>query len=250
MGVRGISSQMDFTALSSGSKINSAADNAANLAISNKLQAQSKGLSVASSNAKTGQDLLKVADGALSTIQDSLQRIRELSVKAGNGIYSASDLQSIQKEIDGLKQDIQGAAKGTNFNTKKLLDGSIADLDLAVNPQGSSKRIQMADSTLETLGIADYDVTGKFDIKTIDDAIQIVSEARGSMGAQSNALEHVVRANDNINYNTVNAISRITDTDYAEEITEQKKNQVLDQYKIFSQKARMQNMSGVLKLFT
>lgn len=250
MGIQGVSFKTDFTALSSGSKINSAADNAAGLAISNKLQAQSNGLSVASFNAKGGQDMLKVADGALSTIQDSLQRIRELSVKAGNGIYSASDLQSIQKEIDGLKQDIQGAAKGTNFNTRKLLDGSTADLNLAVNPQGGSRRIQMADSTLEALGIADYDVTNNFDIRTIDNAIQMVSEARGSMGAQSNALDHIISANDNTAYHTVRALSRIKDTDYAEEVTEQKKNQVLDQYKIFSQKAQMQNMSGVLKLFT
>lgn len=249
MGVPSILSQTDYRALSSGSKINSAADNAAGLAISNKLQAQSNGLSAASSNAKAGQDMLRVADGALSTIQDSLQRIRELSVKAGNGIYTASDLQSIQKEIDGLKQDIQGAAKGTNFNTKKLLDGNMADLNLAVNPRGESRRIQMADATLETLGITDYDVTQKFDIQAVDDAIKMVSEARGSMGAQSNALDYTISVNDVTKYNTIKSISKITDTNYAEEVTEQKKNQALDQYRIFTQKAQMQNQAGILALF-
>lgn len=249
MSVRGISYQTDYTALSSGKKINSAADNAAGLAISNKLQTQADGLSVGSSNAKAGQDMLRVADGALSNIQDSLQRIRELSVKAGNGIYSASDLQAIQKEIDGLKQDIQGAAKGTNFNTKKLLDGSTSDLNLAVNPQGGSRKIQMVDSTLESLGIADYDVTKQFNIKTIDDAIQMVSGARSSMGAQSNALDYTINSNDYTRYNTIKSLSKITDTDYGEEVTEQKKNQVIDQYKIFTQKAKMQNEAGILKLF-
>ncbi len=254
MKLQGVSSlslfQTDYTALSSGSKINSAADNAAGLAISNKLQAQSNGLSVASSNAKAGQDMLRVANGALATMQDSLQRIRELSVKAGNGIYTASDLKSIQQEIDGLKQDIQGAAKGTNFNTKKLLDGSTADLNLAVNPQGNGRKIQMADTTLETLGIADYDITNHIDFQAIDRAIEMVSEARGSMGAQSNALDYTINVNDITRINTISSISKITDTDYAEEITEQKKNQVVDQYKIFTQKAQMQNQSAVLKLFT
>lgn len=250
MSIKSISLQTDYTALSSGRKINSAADNAAGLAISNKLQAQSNGLSVASMNAKTGQDMLRVSDGALSSIQESLQRIRELSVKAGNtAVYSASDIQAIQKEIDGLKQDIQGTAKGTDFNTKKLLDGSTADINLAVNPQGGSRKIQMADSTLESLGIADYDVTGKFDIQTIDDAIKMVSNTRSSLGAQSNALDYTVSLNEHTNYNMVKSLSRIVDTDYGEEVTEQKKNQVLDQYRIFSQKAKMQNDAGILRLF-
>ncbi len=89
MAISGIQSQTDYTALVSGKKINSAADDAAGMAIANKLESQSKGLSVGSSNAQTGQDLLKVADGGLSSIQDSLQRIRELSVQASNtAIYS------------------------------------------------------------------------------------------------------------------------------------------------------------------
>jgi len=249
MKIQGISSQVDY-ALASGSKINSAADNAAGMAISNKLQAQSNGLSVASSNAKSGQDMLRTADGALANMQDSLQRIRELSIQAGNGIYSSSDLKSIQQEIDGLKQDIQGAAKWTNFNTKKLLDGSTGDMELAVNPQGGGKKIQMVDSTLESLGIADYDVTKKVDIQAIDDAIKMVSEARGNLGAQSNALDHTINVNDITNYNTVRSMSKITDTDYGEATTDQKKEQVLQKYQIFAQKANMQQEAGILKLFS
>ena len=249
MSIQSISSQTDYRALASGRRINSAADDAAGSAVANKLQAQSNGLSAASDNAKTGQDMLRVSDGALAGIQESLQRMRELSVQAGNGIYSDSDKKAIQQEIEGLKQDIQGLAKGTSFNTKKLLDGSMADSYLATDPQGGGRRIQMADSTLESLGIADYDVTGEFDIRQIDDAIKKVSEARGSMGAQSNGLDSVIRYNDYARVNTTQALSRIEDTDYAKEVTEQKKNETLDQYRVFVQKAKMQEDAGFLKLF-
>lgn len=250
MSIQGVQSSTDYTALASGKQINSAADNAAGLAIAEKLESQSTGLSVGSSNAKAGQDLINVADGALSTIQDSLQRIRELSVQASSSaIYSPGDIRAMQKEIDGLKQSIQDTAKGTSFNTMKLLDGSMADLNLATNPQGGGLKIQMANSTLEALGIEDYDVTGKFSIKTIDDAIKKVSDARSSLGAQSNALDYTIRSNDYSAYNTTASQSKIEDTDYAKEITEQKKNQVMDQYRMFAQKAQMENEAGILKLF-
>jgi flagellin len=250
MTISSISSQTDYTALASGSRINSAADDSAGLAIANKLESESKGLSTGSSNAQAGQDLLKVADGALSSIQDSLQRIRELSVQASNNaIYSSGDIRSMQKEIDGLKQSIQDTAKGTSFNTMKLLDGSMADLNLATNPQGGGLKIQMVNSTLESLGIEDYDVTGKFSIKTIDDAIKKVSDARSSIGAKSNSLDHTVSANDYTSYLTDASRSKLEDTDYETEVTEQKKNEVLEQYRIFSLKAQQESESGILKLF-
>lgn len=250
MAISSIQSQRDYTALVSGKQINSAADDAAGLAISNKLESQERGLSAGSSNAQAGQDLLKVADGGLSSIHDSLQRIRELSVQASNSaIYSSSDIRAMQKEIDGLKQSIQDAAKGTSFNTKNLLDGSMADLNLATNPQGGGLKIQMVNSTLEALGIADYDVTGNFNIKDIDDAIKKVSDARSSLGAQSNALSYKININDYSAYNTAASKSKIEDTDYGKEMTEQNKKRVLDQYRIFSLKAQAENESGILRLF-
>lgn len=250
MAISGIQSQTDYTALVSGKKINSAADDAAGLAIANKLESQTRGLSVGSSNAQAGQDLLKVADGGLSSIQDSLQRIRELSVQASNtAVYSSGDIRSMQQEIDGLKQSIQDTAKGTSFNTMKLLDGSMADLNLATNPQGGGLKIQMVNSTLESLGIADYDVTGNFNIQDIDDAIKKVSDARSSLGAQSNSLTHTINTNDYSAYNTTASKSKIEDTDYAKEVTEQKKNEVLDQYRIFNIKAQAESEAGILKLF-
>ena len=249
-GISGVSSQNSYTALASGYKINSAADNAAGLAISEKLLAQENGYTVGSENAKSGQDLLNVADGALSGIQDSLQRIRELSVKSMNGIYSDSDRQSIQNEIDGLLQSIQDVAQGTTFNTMKLLDGSMADIDLATNPQGGTLSIQMVNSTLEALGIADYDVTKDFDLNAIDEAIDKISTARSTIGAQTNALNHTIKYNDYSSFNLASANSGMKDTDYGEEMVKKNRDEVLEQYRLFGIKSQMNDGASVLKLFT
>ncbi len=248
MSVSAIQSQRLFTSLVSGKRINSAADDAAGLAISEKLLSQTNGYAVGINNAADGINLMNVADGALSTMQDSLQRIRELAVQAGNGIYSASDKELIQMEIDGLKQSIQDAAKGTEFNTMKLLDGSMADLSLATDPSGSGLTIQMDNSTLESLGIADFNVTGKFSTDSIDSAIQAVSKARSRVGAKTNVLNHTINYNVNAGLNLMAANSRVRDTDYGTVVTNKNRDDILSQYRIFAMKAQMSNHAGVLKL--
>jgi len=248
MSVSAIQSQRLFTSLVSGKRINSAADDAAGLAISEKLLAQTNGYAVGTNNAADGINLMNVADGALSTMQDSLQRIRELAVQASNGIYSASDKELIQMEIDGLKASIQDAAKGTEFNTMKLLDGSMASLSLATNPSGGGLSIQMDSSTLESLGIADFNVTGKFSLDDIDSAIQAVNEARSRMGAKTNVLNHTINYNENAGLNLMAANSRIRDTDYGTAVTNRNRDNILSQYRIFAMKAQMNNHAGVLKL--
>lgn len=240
--ISGISNNVNYTALSSGKRINSAADDAAGLAISNKLETQSNGLDVGANNALTGKDMINVADGALSSIQDSLQRMRELSVQASNtAVYSSSDISAMQKEIDGLKSSITDVASQTSFNTMKLLDGSKADYNLATNPQGGGVKLQMANATLEALGIEDFDVTGDFSIKTLDDALQKISDARSSLGAQSNGLDRTVSFNNYASYNTTSANSKISDTDFGKEISEQKKNETLQQYRLMAQKKKMED---------
>ena len=248
MSVSALQSQRLFTSLVSGKRINSAADDAAGLAISEKLLTQTNGYSVGTNNAADGINLMNVADGALSTMQDSLQRIRELAVQAGNGIYSASDKELIQMEIDGLKQSIQDAAKGTEFNTMKLLDGSMADISLATNPSGGGLKIQMANSTLESLGIADFSVTGKFSLDDIDSAITTVSKARSKLGAKTNALGHTINYNDNAGLNLMAANSRIRDTEYGSAIINRNRDNILSQYRMFAMKAQMNQNAGVLKL--
>ena len=229
-----------YEQLSSMKKINSAADNAAGLSIVQKMESQTNGYDVGNSNGKAGQDLLKVADSGLASINDNLQRIRELAVQASNGIYAPEDKQAIQYEIEGLKQGIQDAAKGTEFNTLKLLDGSMADLNLALNPDGTGMEIQMANSTLESLGIADFDVTGNFDIADIDKAIEKVNKARGSLGASYNALEYATNYSALASENLTASSSRIENLDVEKAISDMKKQEVLDGYSLFMKRVQMQ----------
>ena len=248
-GVTNVSLANTYANLSSGSQINKAADNASGLAISEKINTQTTGFEVGAENAQDGISMMNISDGALSGIQDSLQRIRELALKATNGLYTADDKAYIQKEIDGLKQSIQETAQRTSFNEMTLLDGSKADVDLATNPSGGGLSIQMVNSTLESLGIADFDVTGKFNLEDIDKAMDKVSEARSSLGAQTNTLQHTINYNNYAHYNLTAANSRIRDTDYAEEIIRKNKEELLEKYRMFGIKAKKDADAGFLKLF-
>ncbi len=249
MSISGIQSQSTYTALASGRRINSAADDAAGLAISEKLISQVNGYDVGASNAQDGQNMINVAEGALSGMQDSLQRIRELAVKSMNGIYSDSDKKAIQVEVDQLKDQIQQTAKSTSFNEMKLLEGSMADIELATNPQGGGLKIQLENVTLESLGIADFDVTGDFDLSTIDDAMSRVSEARSRLGAQSNRLDHTINYNNYASYNLTASESRIRDTDYGKELTQKSTDDTVQKFRIFALKEKKKDDEGILKLF-
>ena len=166
-GINGISQNNMYSQIASGRRINSAADDAAGLTISQKMTSQETGLNQGSENAKDGVSLLNIADGALSQIGDSLQRIYELGVKASNGLNTGEELGAIQSEVDQLLSDIEGIAKGTEFNTMKILDGSMADIDLATKPDGTGQKIQMVSSTLEALGIDGLDFTKGVDLDKI-----------------------------------------------------------------------------------
>lgn len=242
MAVSGVNNSVaaSYEQLSTMKQINKAADNAAGLAIVNKMEAQTNGYDVGASNAQTGQDLLNTADGALGSITDSLQRIRELSVQASNAIYAPEDKAAIQAEVQSLMSGIQDVAKNTEFNTLKLLDGSMADLNLATNPDGTGMEIQMENATLAALGIEGYDVTGNFDISQIDAALEKVTSARASLGASSNALDHVINYNGLASQNLTAASSRIEDLDVGKAVTELKKNEVLEQYRLFAQQAKQE----------
>ncbi|BCN32857.1 flagellin [Anaeromicropila herbilytica] len=251
MSASNISSNLTKTyeQLSSMKKLNRAADNAAGLVISEALKSQSNGYSAGYNNIQSGKDLLNVADGGLSSIQDNLQRIRELSVKASNGTYSYDDKQAMQDEIDQLKSGIQDAAKGTEYNTKKLLDGSMADMNLAMNPDGTGMKIQLDNSTLESLGIKDFSVMGKFDISDIDEAIKKVSTSRSKIGATTSRLEYASNNNTNTSLNLTGAVSNIEDLDVGKSVSDMQKEKVLEEYRMFAQSAKMkQEVSNVNKL--
>ncbi len=241
--ISGVNGSNDlYGQIASGNRINSAKDDAAGLVISESMKEQENGLAQGTQNAKHGVDALNIADGALGQITDNLQRIYELSVKASNSfMYGPGELTAMQQEIDGLMSGIEDIAKGTEYNTLKLLDGSMADMDLATNPNGSGQKIQMANATLEALGIDGYNVTGKFDIGRITNAIDMVNERRSEIGAQTNALEYTINRNDLTMENTMSARSQLADLDIPKAISEQKKNQVLDDYQIMMQRQQMRD---------
>ncbi|MFW5671178.1 MAG: flagellin [Acetivibrio ethanolgignens] len=242
MAVSGINNQVaaSYEKLSSMKQINKAADNAAGLAIVNKMESQTNGYDVGTKNTQTGQDLLKTADGALESITNSLQKIREISVQAYNAVYAPEDKAALQNEVQSLKDGIREVARNTEFNTLKLLDGSMADLNLAMNPDGTGMEIQMANATLDTLGIEDYDVTGNFDISKIDAALEKVTSARASLGASSNAMDSAINYNQLASQNLTAASSRIEALDVEKEVAKQKKNEILQQYQLFTQQAKQE----------
>ena len=238
-----------YSHISSGRRISTAADDAAGLAIGQKMQKEERGLNVGAQNAREGMGALNVADGALGGVMDSLQRIRDLALRSMNGLASASDKQYYQNEIDQLKEGIQSMSKTTSLNEQKLLDGSMADMHLATNPDGSGMRIGMANSTLEALGIADFNVTGKFSLDDIDNAISRVSSQRSSLGASTNRLEHAYNYNMGASLEQLSSRSRIEDLDMPKAISDKQKEDLLSQYRNLMLKKQINDDSMVLKLF-
>lgn len=230
-----------YSHIASGKRINSAKDDAAGLAIAKRMKLQEIGLNVGAQNAQMGIGALNTADGALDGVTDYLQRIRDLAVRSMNGTNSPSDKAVYQREIDQMKQGIQSLAEGTTLNEQKLLDGSMADLELVTNPNGSSRHIQMADATLEALGIADLDVTsGDFSLEAIDKALDMVSAQRGSLGASTNGLERAYNYNTSASLQQLKSRSGLEDLDFPKAVSEKQKKELLFQYQTFMLKKKME----------
>ena len=232
------SSSNIYGQIASGSALTSAADGAAELAIAEKEETQSTGLSVGADNMASGIDLSNIEDAALSSISDYLQRIRELAVQASNDLYSDTEKSAIQDEIEQLKQGISDVASQTTYNTKNLLDGSNSNIQIATDSHGNSTSVSGYDATLEALGIADFDVTGDFDISTIDNALEAVTSTRSAIGAKTNALEYGINYNTNAALETTSAQSRLEDLDIAKAVSEKKKKETLEQYQLMMQRRR------------
>lgn len=250
MGISAVgSNEMYYGNIASGKRILTAADDAAGLSVATIMKRENNGLDVGASNIQDGIGVANIKDGALAGMQDSLQRIRELSLKASNGIYGASEKQMIQDEIDQMLQDIEGTAAGTRYNEMKLMDGSMADMNIASNPDGTGMKIQMENVTLQALGIEGYDVTGDFDIGDIDAAMDRISASRSSTGAVTNAMEHAYNYNTGASLELTGARSRIEDLDVPKALSEQKKEKVLEDYRMGMLRKKIDNDSIVVKMF-
>jgi flagellin len=229
--------------LSSGYRVNRAADDAAGLAISEKMRGQIGGLDQAQRNAQDGVSLVQTGEGALNEVHSMLQRIRELKVQYENDTLNQSDKDSIVSEVNSLQSEIQDIRSTTSFNGIKLLDGSTTSVSLQVGANtGETITVTASDifaSTGATSGLAAINQltsasagSNSFASLTIDDidnAIQEVSSRRAEFGAVQNRLEH--RLNNLATYqeNLVASESRIRDVDMASEMVNFSKLQILQQ---------------------
>lgn len=234
--------------LATGYRINQAKDDPAGLAISQQMQGQINGLNQGQQNNGQSQDALKVADSALSGINENLQRIRELALQAGNGILTGDEKNIIQDEINALKNGIAEQVKGAEFNTKPLLDGSFKNVATGTQPDGSGATLNIPDMRPEALGIGSFDVTGSFNLNDVDSAIQKVTEARGNIGAQVNGLESNARTSATAAENVQASQSRIADADIAGEVVKLNQANLLRQYQLQTQRMQQNQQKSTLDL--
>ena len=246
--------------LSSGYRINRAADDAAGLAISEKMRAQVRGLNRASDNAQDGISLIQTAEGAMDQQHAILQRARELVVQAGNtgvlddGITSGSgddDFQKIQDELDELEKEFARINDQTEFNKKKLLDGSYKDQYLQVGANDNQGISVTINKTTWTAPDVTGGIAGKGSTllkENIDKAIKSVTTERSKLGAVQNRLEYTVKVDDNTAENMQAAESRIRDTDMADEMTRFSKESILQQAATSMLAQANQANQGVLSL--
>ena len=214
--------------LSSGYKINRAGDDAAGLAISEKMRAQITGLDKAQDNAKDGISLVQTAEGALTEVHDMLNRMVELATQSANGTYDTTDREKLQAEVGQLIDEIDRIAESTNFNGIDLLNGDLAGtggLTLQIGDTAATFNqltVTVDDMHANALGVDAIDISDQGDaqnaIDTIKDAIDRVSTTRGTLGALQNRLDHTINNLSVTEENIQDAESTIRDTDVAEEM--------------------------------
>jgi len=211
--------------LSSGYRVNRAADDAAGLAISEKMRRQIKGLTQASRNAQDGISAVQTAEGALTEVHDMLQRMNTLAVQASNETMTSTDRAYLDQEVQALKSEIDRVASTTTFNEQNLLDGSFTGKNLQVGAEsGQYIGISIAGMSASGIGVSGVSVTGSNNaaaesaISTIKNALKSVSSQRADLGAVQNRLEHTIKNLDNVIENTTAAESAIRDTDMSTEM--------------------------------
>lgn len=225
--------------LSSGYKINRAADDAAGLSISEKMRNQIRGLNKASDNAQDGISLVQTAEGALNEVHSMLQRMSELAVQAANGTNATTDRTALNDEVQQLKTEIQRVGSTTQFNKMNILDGGFsagtkkalqvgANANQTISIAISALKLVVGSSLIDTLKISTA-TNAQSAITTVQSSIEKLSTLRSKLGAVQNRLEHTVANLDNISENTQSAESRIRDTDMAEEMVQYSKNNILQQ---------------------
>ncbi len=261
-GITGTALSKDMEKLSSGSKINRAGDDAAGLAVSEKMRSQIRGLNQASRNIGNGVSFIQTAEGYMQETTDILQRIRELAVQGSNGIYSDEDRMQIQVEVSSLVSEIDRIASSAQFNGMNILTGRYASEGLSFQiganmDQSVNVKINAVDAATlglkgtqdggEMISVADADSANRT-IGTIDAALQTVNKQRADLGAYQNRFEMAQKGIDVAAENLTAADSRARDTDFATQMVEYTKNAVLLQSNLAMEAQANSNSQNVLAL--
>ena len=224
--------------LSSGLRINRAADDAAGLAVSEEMRSQIRGMNVASRNAQDGVSMVQVADGALGGVNDMLQRVRDLSVQAANGTLTDQQRSNLDQEVQSIVAEMARVASDTEFNGVKILSGSVATAANAVTLQVGANGSQVIAFTIGTMSASDLGISGiaigtaasaTQAIASVDAAIRSVNSSRAAMGAIQNRLEQTISRLDLTSENLQAAESRVRDADMASEMIDFTRDQILQQ---------------------
>lgn len=224
--------------LSSGYRINRAGDDAAGLAISEKMRAQIRGLNQAMRNAQDGISFIQTAEGALNEVHAILQRMRELAVQAATGTYTDEDRGNLQDEVNRLIEELDRIGDQTEFNNMKIFDGTFETsgngmvFHIGAN-KAQSMTMEISKLNAEELGVKDVSITDIPDandaISAINDAINQVSKVRSKLGAVQNRLEHTINNLGVASENLTAAESRIRDVDMAAEMMEFTRTSIIGQ---------------------
>ena len=221
--------------LSSGYRINRAADDAAGLSISEGMRKQIRGLTQASRNAQDGISFAQTAEGALGEVQDMLQRVNELAVQSANGINSNTQRDYLQSEVDALTSEMKRVLTSTKFNNQNVFGASKAMEVFVADEKASTATISISttDMTVSTLKTSTLKISTASSAQDAIDAakaaIETVSKWRSDLGAAQNRLEHTISNLDNVVENTTAAESRVRDTDMATEMVKYSNSNILAQ---------------------
>jgi flagellin len=225
-----------YNRVSSGDRINSAADDAAGLAISESMKSKIRSYVIAERNANDAVSMAQTAEGALGQMHDVLSRMRELAMQSANGTYSSIDRDNIQQEYTALQAELNRIKDSTKFNGVDLLSANAAPIVFQVGLTADSNDQLQVDfgelvlSDLMNSSVAGTDgTTAQASLQIIDDSIQLVSNQRAALGAAMNRLTVVTQNIQTMRLNLTAANARIRDTDVAEEMANLSRNQILSQ---------------------
>lgn len=250
--------------LSSGMRINSAADDASGLAVSEKMRSQIRGLNQASRNVMNGVSMLQTAEGYMQSTTDILQRIRELAVQSANGIYSDEDRAMLQTEVEQLVSEVDRISQTAEFNGMTLLSGRFAEDGIKLQAGANTDQnftVKLGNMSATALGLkgAGQDGTeqsislsdpesANMALATVDEALKTVNKNRADIGASMNRMEMAQKGINIASENIAASESRIRDADMAKTITEHVRNQILQQSSVSLLSQANTNSQNVLAL--